>query len=410
MLHRIAIISVHTCPLADFAERDTGGMNVFVRHLSTQLGDKGIAVDIFTRLTDKSLPRVVQMAPDVNIIRIQAGSPKKIDKYEISTHLEQFIQGVDAYRQNSSLSYDLIYTNYWLSGYVGVYLKKRWNVPLIHTYHTMALLKDMVKTYRETPKRLERIKIEQEILKHINAIITSNPQEKTFLTSTYNYPDKNIYVIPLGVDTTLFYPLPCQEAKNYIGCADDRIVLYVGRIHPVKGIEWLIHAFKDVTLETKKLKLLIVGGHYGHEYENSYLNWLKRLTVELSLERSIDFTGPKNQTILPYYYCASDVCVIPSLYESFGIVALESMACGTPVIASDTGGLSTAVAHGLTGFLVPPGDSQQLSFRLKQILSDHTLRESLRKQALTWIKKFNWQEVTQSFINVLNKFKLINTS
>ena len=400
MLHRIALISVHTSPLAELGERDTGGMNVFIRHLSKQLGEEGIAVDIFTRLNERNLPGVVQMAPNVNIIHIKAGPHQKIDKYEIPLYLEQFIQEVDLYRQNKHLSYDLIHTNYWLSGYVGVKLKQIWNIPLIHTYHTIAILKDMLNPYRDTPERLERIKIEKEILQNINAIITSNPHEKNFLSSTYNYPNEHIFVIPLGVDTTLFRPLPCQDAKNYIGSTDDKIVLYVGRIHPVKGIEWLIRAFKEVTLEREKLMLMIVGGQYGHDSKNNYLIYLNKLTYELNLQNHIDFAGPKNQTALSYYYSASDVCVIPSLYESFGMVTLESMACGTPVVASNTGGLSTTVAHGVTGFLVPPGDSQQLSFRMKQILFNDTLRESLGKAALSWVKQFNWQEVTQSFITV----------
>jgi len=267
----------------------------------------------------------------------------------------------------------------------------------------MGILKNMVNPYLDSPDRLERIKVEKEILQHMDAVITSNPHEKAFLSSTYGYSAENVFIIPLGVDTTLFRPLTSLHAKKYIGFSDEKIVLYVGRIDPVKGIEWLIRAFKEATAENENSRLLIVGGQYSHTApENNYLTYLKRLASELALEQKVEFTGPKKQTALPCYYSAAEVCVIPSLYESFGMVALEAMACGTPVIASNTGGLATTVAHRLTGFLVQPRDSQELSCRLKQILYNENLREKLGKQALAWVRKFNWHEVAQYFIKVYN--------
>ncbi|HLC15870.1 MAG TPA: glycosyltransferase [Thermodesulfovibrionia bacterium] len=404
MLSRIAMLSVHTSPLAAPGERDTGGMNVFIRELCRQLGAKGIAVDIFTRLNNRTLPFEAKMAPNVNIIHIKAGPPEKIDKYEIPKYLDIFAKEVDRYRQRLNVSYDLIHTNYWLSGPVGVSLKKTWHLPLIHTYHTMGILKNMVNPNLNSPNRLERIKVEKEILQHMDAVITSNPHEKTFLSLTYGYSADNVFIIPLGVDTALFRPMPSLHAKKYIGCSAKKIVLYVGRIDPVKGIEWLIRAFKEAADEIENSRLLIVGGQYSHpaSHENNYLVYLKRLASELALEQKVEFTGPKKQTALPLYYSASEVCVIPSLYESFGMVALEAMACGTPVIASNTGGLATTVANSLTGFLVQPGDSQELSCRLKQILSNKNLREKLGKQALAMVRKFNWHEAARSFIKVYN--------
>jgi D-inositol-3-phosphate glycosyltransferase len=395
MVKTVAMMSVHTCPLAPLGEKETGGMNVFIRELSTELGRLGIRVDIFTRKTapDEELPEIVHISPEVTIIHTTAGPQKKINKYHILNYIEDFVDSALAYGERTKTAYDLIHSNYWLSGAVSMILKQKWHVPMIHTYHTLGLLKNSAQNISEKQEKSERFVIEKKILSRADRILTSNPEEKTFLTETYYYDAGKIDLIPWGVNLRVFKPLARESAKKHIGFPHTKLILYAGRIDPVKGIEFLIRAFHKTVQKEPHAELLIIGGTRGQE--NAYLGRLKELTEAFSLTSQVHFPGKKQQKELPFYYSAAEACVFPSLYESFGMAALEAMACASPVIATHTGGLTTIVRDNETGFIVPVADVDALSERMNRILADTNLRKRLSHEAFLWAQQFDWHYIAQ---------------
>jgi D-inositol-3-phosphate glycosyltransferase len=401
--HRIAFLSVHTCPLAKLGGKETGGMNVAIKALSQELGRLGVQIDIFTRLTHPSIPKIVSFAPNVRVIHVAAGPVELIDKYEAARYLERFEAGVETFRKAEGIVYDLIHSHYWLSGFVGVRLKKLWRKPLIHTYHTVGLLKNAVNEVVQMADKPIRLQIEQEILSDIDGIITANPDEKRFLAEVFHYEPDRIDILPLGVDLSLFLPTDREEAKERIGFPNDKIILYVGRVDPVKGIDYLIKALKTAFIPVS-WKCLIVGGRSDELSDDLYMASINNLIESLALRDSVVFIGAKPQHELPLYYSAADVCVIPSLYESFGLVALEAAACETPAIVTDRGGLTTIVRHGETGYIGSAKDVEGPARQIRQITADENLRRRLGKRARRLALRFGWEAIGQMYLESYHAF------
>lgn len=408
---RICMLSVHTCPLAALGGKETGGMNVYVRDLTRALGRLGVAVDVFTRSQDPCVVRVShELGPFCRVIHVPAGPERPYDKYKVYDHLPQFVAGVEAYAQLRGHHYDLIHSHYWLSGAVAQVLAPRWGVPVIHMFHTLGYLKNQVAQRPEEMENPLRLRVERDVVAFADRLVAASPLEREQLVAGYGADPDKIVVIPCGVDLEHFRPRPQEEARQKLNLPlDQKLVLFVGRIEPLKGIDTLIRAMKQVADRLpngqRGLSLAIIGGDAGEDPVGltAEMRRLRALREELGLGEMVTFLGSRSQEILPLYYAAADVVVMPSHYESFGMVALEAMACGTPVIASRVGGLQFTVRDGITGFHFPARDVDALADRLTQILTDKALRERLGRQASAVAQSYGWDAVANQILRLYDE-------
>jgi D-inositol-3-phosphate glycosyltransferase len=396
---RIAMISYHTCPLAILGGKDTGGMNVYVRELTRFLGQLGIHVDVFTRSQDGHVPHVLHdLGYGNRIVHIPAGPEVPLSKTELTGYISDFVKGILDFTYSKDLHYDLIHSHYWMSGIAAGELKQKWGVPVVQMFHTLGRMKNQIARGAHEHEGNYRLEGEQKVLDLADRIIAATPAEVNQLNTYYKVDPAHITVIPPGVDTSHFYPIPSDEAKAAINIPSDaRMLLFVGRIEPLKGVDTLLRAIaimrNDCVRDLCPYHLAIIGGDPEDTPINpeSEMARLKTLCHKLDLNDMVVFLGKRDQTTLPYYYSAALTLVMPSFYESFGMVALESMACGTPVVASHTGGLAYLVRDGVTGFTVPSGDVTALANRLTQLIFDENLRLDIGIQAAEYAKSYAWE-------------------
>jgi D-inositol-3-phosphate glycosyltransferase len=390
------MLSVHTSPLATLGGKETGGMNVYVRDLSRELCRRGIEVDIYTRSQDPGLPRIVELAEHGRVIHIKAGPERPYDKNSVYDHLAEFVANVEAFGQ----SYDIIYSHYWLSGIAAASLRRVWHIPMVQMFHTLAEMKNRVAQTASEREPERRLDCEGEIMRFSDRLVAATPLEKNHMTWLYGADPNKIEIVPPGVDLSRFKSMDQREARIHIGIPpDDRMILFVGRIQPLKGIDTLIRALalakrKEPEL-SQNLCLSIIGGgpDSASGIEQQELDRLNALRTDLDITDLVTFVGARDQDNLVYYYAAAETVVMPSHYESFGMVALEAMACGTPVIASDVGGLSFSIENGFNGFLVPGRDPTALANKIVLLLKYPDLRDQLSEQAQTWVKRYSWVHI-----------------
>ncbi|HHH83172.1 MAG TPA: glycosyltransferase family 1 protein [Chloroflexi bacterium] len=405
---RIAMLSYHTCPLATLGGKDTGGMNVYVRDLTRELGRRGIGVDVFTRSQDEHVPHVLHdLGYGNRIVHIAAGPEVPLPREELSQHLEIFRQGILAFADAKSIRYDLIHAHYWLSGLVGLELRKAWGLPLIQMFHTLGVMKNRVARSAGEIEPEERVEAEKRLLREADRVVAATQAELAQIQWLYQVPTDNVVVIPPGVDTARFYPIPQDEAKEYAGVPEDRhLILFVGRIAPLKGIDTLLEAIgllcEQGFLDAVPIAVAVIGGEpdASRDELSAAMQSLERFCEERGLKEIVRFLGRRDQDSLPYYYSAADVVVVPSHYESFGLVALEAMACGRAVVASETGGLAFLIRDGETGFHVPAGDPSALAGRLIELLSDRKLMERMGKEACAYAGQFAWPLIADRILDL----------
>jgi D-inositol-3-phosphate glycosyltransferase len=401
MTRRIAMLSVHACPLAKLGGRDSGGMNVYVRELARVLGKRGIEVDVFTRWREKYDPRIQQLGENARVIHIESGPIGYWPKMEVYDHLDEFTAQLDEYVTAEGRSYDLIHSHYWLSASVARTLARRWAVPRIQMFHTLGLVKREVMDEDIDGESDVRVSIERQAAGESAAIVAASEIELGELRDLYGADPAKVHIIPCGVDPTLFHPIRQADARERLGRDQcERIVLFVGRIEQIKGIDVLLRALGLLFIRRPDLRsdvcLLVVGGALdpGDDApETEKILELRRLVHEHRMEANVNFVGSLDQENLALYYAAADVCAVPSLTESFGLVALEAMACGTPVVGTRVGGLQTLIEHGDSGLLVPAGDYQALADAIEQVLTDHRLRIHLAHGARDRAEHYTWESV-----------------
>jgi D-inositol-3-phosphate glycosyltransferase len=405
---RLAMLSFHTCPLATLGGKDTGGMNVYVRDLTRELGRRGIHADVFTRSQDEHQPHVKEDLGHGNrVIHIPAGPEVPLPKDILYQHVPEFVGGVREFARAQRETYDLIHSHYWLSGVAARSLRAAWGTPIVQMFHTLGHMKNRVALRPEERESDLRLRVETELLQVSDRIIAATPAEQAQLHWLYRADLSRVQVIPPGVDLGLFYPRPAAEAKKRIGVnPGHQLLLFVGRIDPLKGVDTLLRAMALLSqrgvCDWQRLCLSIIGGDVEDSpaARNAEMERLKTLREELGVADLVTFLGKQDQDALPDYYAAADAVIVPSHYESFGMVALEAMACGTPVIASEVGGLAFLVRDGETGFHVPDRDPEALADRICQVLTDPLLRAELSENAVAHAKAYAWPLIAEKIIAV----------
>jgi D-inositol-3-phosphate glycosyltransferase len=403
----IAMLSYHTCPLATLGGKDTGGMNVYVRDLTVQLGRMGIHVDVFTRSQDEHVPHVLHDLGFGNrVVHVPAGPEIPLPKRQLISHIPEFVNGIQQFAAGKSIRYDILHSHYWMSGLAAASLSDKWGgVPIIQMFHTLGEMKNRVARNEDEKEGDYRLVGERSVIKRADRIIVSTPAEQAQLEWFYQADMRKITVIPPGVDTGRFYPIAVDEARRYIGLKpEDRMILFVGRIEPLKGLDTLIRAVACLRLKDlhEPVQLAIIGGdpEAGPEDITEEMSRIQKLCDDLTMGKMVAFLGKRGQDTLPYYYSAAEVVVMPSHYESFGMVALEAMACGTPVIASQVGGLAFLVQDGVTGYTVPAEDDEMLCEKLTALLGDESLRMQMGRAAADYAQNYDWKKIASQIVKV----------
>ncbi len=402
----VAIISVHASPLASLGGKKAGGMNVYIRELSQQLGKLGVQVDIFTRCSTKACAPVDDsLGPNVRVIHLNAGPELPLAPDDIYPYLSEFTARLMAYATKHNRRYDVIYSHYWLSGWVAYKLKETWGTPFVHMFHTLGQMKQRILSHDVSSPDL-RTTIETHIVEWSDRIVAATPAEQAQLRWLYRAKRKKIVIIPPGVNIERFHPQTYSEAKKRLGFSDScHLLLFVGRIEPLKSVDTILQSLhficqRDPSLINQVCFAIIGGELDAHDPE---IARLRAMVDELGLGCVVSFLGAKDQAVLPMYYAAATAVIMPSDYESFGMVALEAMASGTPVIASDVGGLSYLVQEDETGFLVPTREPISLAQRIQTLLTDPQKREQMGQTASQSAQNYAWPTIAERIMSVFNE-------
>lgn len=368
--NRIALISVSGDPAAEIGQEEAGGQNVYVRQVGLALAASGWSVDMFTRRHSTDQLAVVQHAPNCRTIRLTAGPVKFISRDQVFDYLPEFVKQFQAFQQRSGFVYPLVHTNYWLSSWVGMELKKQQPLKQVHTYHSLGAIK--YRTISDVPAiAATRLATEKTCLETVDRVVATSPQETEHMRSLVSAQGK-IEMIPCGTDIERLGAVERKAARQQLNIpAEAKVVLYVGRFDPRKGIETLVRAIANSSLRDQgDLRLIIAGGYRVGASDGLECDRIKGIVKKLGLKAITSFPGRLSEADLPIYYAAANVCVVPSHYEPFGLVAIEAMACRTPVVASNVGGLQFTVVPEVTGLLVPPQNEMAFTQAIDRILSD----------------------------------------
>ncbi len=404
MLKRIAMLSAHTSPLEQPGDGDAGGMNVYVLELSRQLASRGIEVEIFTRATSRHQPEIVDAEPRIRVHHVAAGPFEGLQKNDLPSQLCSFVRDVlRAEVEREPGYFDLVHSHYWLSGQVGTVARERWQVPLVHSMHTMAKVKNALLAEGDTAEPIGRILGEDEIVRLADRLIANTCEESNELISLYDADPDKVAVIHPGVDLSVFRAGRQGEARAKLGLpADAHVLLFAGRIQPLKAPDILVKAAAELVRRQPsvrpRLLVAVVGGASGTGLEHPTA--LADLTTSLGLDDVVRFVPTVSQTDLADWYSAATLVCVPSYNESFGLVAIEAQACGTPVIAARVGGLATAVSDGVSGILVDGHDPLDYADAFQKVLSDPGLRESMSQKAVGHAESFGWDVTAERTLEV----------
>lgn len=371
-------------------------MNVYIKEVSRHLSDLGVYVDVFTRQQGEHVDTVATLAERARVIHVPAGPERYLPKDRVVEHLPEFICNMRDFIQAEDARYDVIHSHYWLSGRVAGYFKSAWRIPMVAMFHTLAELKNQVSLSEDEIESPLRVGIERMTVATADRVIASTAVDRGHLESHYAADRDRVTILPCGVDLDLFHPGDTAAARQSLGLDGDRMILFVGRIQQLKGIDVLLRAARILADRTgvPAFRVTIVGGRPSGERndpELRELHRLQRLASELGLEDRVHWIGAVDQSELPRYYQAADVTVAPSTYESFGLVALESMACGTPVVASKVGGLLTTVEDGANGFLIDGRNPADYAERMADLIGPTSLQHHLGARAREMARQFSWE-------------------
>lgn len=379
----------------------------------------GIHVDVFTRSQDEHVPHIVhELGFGNRVVHIPAGPEEPKSKGDIPKYIPEFVEGIKKFAEDKNIVYDVIHSHYWMSGLAAEMLSDAWGgTPIVHMFHTLGEMKNRVARSEDERAGEDRLHGERQVLRRADRVVVATLAELTQLRFLYKADARKLVVIPPGVDTCHFYPIPADEAKEFLGLKpEDRMILFVGRIEPLKGVDTLIKAMAhldlSLTSQDRPVHLAIIGGEPNAEPNDmsAEMSRLQRMCDDLCMGSMVVFLGKRAQDTLPYYYSAAEVLVMPSLYESFGMVALEAMASGTPVVASEVGGLGYLVQNGETGFTVPDSDPEALCEKLSTLLGNTDLRDEMGRRAAEYALDYAWEKIALRVVDVYKELALAGQS
>ncbi|MDV3104555.1 glycosyltransferase [Thermococcus waiotapuensis] len=398
---KVAMVTPHGDPLGKLGEPDTGGQCVYVKELSRHLGALGVKVDIFTRQRG-GRKEIEYINENVRVIRIECGPEGFIPKEKLMPYLPEFTDKVSEYFKKEG--YDIVHTHYWDGGFVGMELKERHGVKMVHTSHSLGILK--AKALGDFEPYRERIELEKRIYETSNAIVATTEIEKKDIASLYGVDEGKIYVIPIGVDTTFYKPLgDKKELKRELGLPKVPLVFTLARLDPRKGLDLLIKSVPYIKEYYQRDFLVLISTGTGAKEEEKEMNKLLSLIEELKVKEHVKIIPAiEPVSMVPKYYSAADVFVLPSPYEPFGIVMLEAMACKTPIVATKFGGPAEVLQDGYDGFLVDPKDSKEMGKKIALLLEDEELRQIFAERAYRKVtEKYSWDSVAREMRNLYEK-------
>jgi D-inositol-3-phosphate glycosyltransferase len=382
-VRRIAVFSMHTSPLAQPGTGDGGGMNVYVRALATALARAGVECDVYTRAEHRTQPAMVQVEPGFRVLHIDAGPRAAVPKHALPELVDPFVDA-SMHRMLDREPVDVLHGNYWLSGAVAHRLKHELDLPLVATFHTLARVKAEAGVDDDAE---HRTRVEHQVIACADLMLASTEGERSQLASLYEAEPDRIEVVPPGVDHTVFFPGDRDSARQRLGIDGPRVLLFVGRIQKLKGTDLAIRAL--AALDDPKTVLIVVGGPSGRDGSAEQTR-VHELADELGVSGQIHWVSPRRHERLADYYRAADVCIVPSRSESFGLVALEAAACGTPVVAAAVGGLRSLVAHGHSGFLIDGRDPVDFAAPVERLLADEILASEIGANAVARSARYSW--------------------
>ncbi|MGH2692923.1 MAG: glycosyltransferase [Actinomycetota bacterium] len=398
---RIAVISLHTSPLDQPGTGYSGGMNVEIRTLAGLLGDRGVAVDVFTRCAGRGVPEVEDLGPLARVIQVEAGPCDDVAGPELPALVPAFADGL-ARREAELGPYDLVHSHYWLSGSAAAGAARRWGVPLVTSFHTLAEVKNLAMGEGEPLEPLARVAGERRAIRAADLVVVPTREDAHPLIELYGADPGQIRVVPPGVDTGLFYPRDRDEARKRLGVGTGPLILFLGRLQRLKGPDLAVRAFAEALradlAATADATLLIVGGPSGPACD-SVRPWLEGVVAEEGVSDRVRFVPPQAHEGLPWLYSAADVLIMPSWTESFGLAALEAQACGTPVVAADVGGLRHVVRDGAGGFLVDGRDPRAYADRALRVLTSAELAAQLSRRAVSHAAAFPWEKTVEGLLD-----------
>ena len=405
-LRRVAMISLHTSPLDQPGTGDAGGMNVYVLELSKRLAERGVEVDVFTRATSSAEPAVVQVGRGVRVHHVMAGPFEGLDKSELPAQLCMFARDLLRAEAGHEVGhYDLIHSHYWLSGQVGALLRDRWSVPLVHTMHTMAKVKNAQLAEGDAPEPAARVLGEQQVVEAADMLLANTGAEAEQLIELYDAEPTRVQVVPPGVDLDRFAPRSQAAARARLGLPADAIVpTFVGRLQPLKAPDVLLRAVALLAQRRElrdRLVVPVIGGPSGSGLEHP--DSLADLAQELGIGDLVRFVPPVDRDTLVDWYAAATLVCVPSYNESFGLVAIEAQATGTPVVAASVGGLRTVVRDGVTGVLVEGHEPASYAEAIARLVDEPGLRESMATAAVVHARGFAWEHTADQTLDVYRK-------
>ncbi len=395
----IAMISVHSSPIGRLGTQDTGGMSVYIRELARALGNRGHRVDIFTRTVDGAQPgqRIV-LSENVRLIHLGLGTSDDAPKTELAPHLPSFFRALEEFRGREGIDYDVVHSHYWLSGQVGAQARQAWQVPHVTTFHTLGAVKNLL--CANASESETRIAAEQRLVESCDRILVTSRREMQHLRCHYGAAVDKLALVPCGVNLALFRPVAKPAARRRIGVAlQDRLVLYVGRFAPEKGLDRLLAAIACLKHEPN-LRVMIVGG--DGEGDPAHRR-MRQVCRDNGIEKQVSFAGRVDQTVLPQYYSAADLLALPSVYESFGMVALEALACGTPVVATRVGAADDLIRHPATGRLVQSDSVRSLADSIAAVLSQNGQSPEVARRSV-W--RYDWSRVAEDVLAVYRESRI----
>ena len=398
-LMRIAVISMHTSPTAPLGQSANGGLNVYVRELCAAFSDRGIATDVFTRVQSDDDPSAEVLAPLSRVVYLPAGRDL-VDKYRLYHEVPAFADRIRSFARSEGTEYDLLYSHYWLSGEVACELRPHLAPAWVHTAHTLGLVKNKRLASGARPEPPQRIGVEREIAHAADLLVASTADEREELIDAYGADPSRVVVVAPGVDLATFRPVDRLQARRKIGAGTAPLLLFVGRLERLKGVDVAIRALAELRRRGHRDVRLLVLGEDSRDANESEKERLKAVAQRESVRDAVEFVGSVAHHELPYFYSAADACVMPSYSESFGLVGLEAQACGCPVVGSGVSGIRSVVRDGVTGFLVDSHDPSDYADRIGRLLDDPDLARELGMRGQLLAQRFTWGRTADRLVDL----------